>query len=86
MCLAVPGQIISLQGDTPLSKTGKVNFSGVIRDVNLSYLPDAQAGDYVIVHVGFALSKVDREEAEKTIADIAEIEKLGKEKQEEELK
>jgi hydrogenase expression/formation protein HypC len=63
MCLAVPGKIISVEGDDPILRAGKVNFGGVIKQVNLSYVPEAKAGDYVIVHVGFALSVVDEEEA-----------------------
>ena len=80
MCLAVPGKIISVEGDDPILRAGKVNFGGVIKRVNLSYVPEAKAGDYVIVHVGFALSIVDEEEAKqvfeylKTIGDLSEIE------------
>ncbi|HEY7182625.1 MAG TPA: HypC/HybG/HupF family hydrogenase formation chaperone [Blastocatellia bacterium] len=63
MCLAVPGKLISIEGDDPILRAGKVNFGGVIKQVNLSYVPEAKAGDYVVVHVGFALSIVDEEEA-----------------------
>jgi hydrogenase expression/formation protein HypC len=63
MCLAVPGKIVSVEGDDPLLRAGKVNFGGVIKQVNLGYVPEAKVGDYVIVHVGFALSVVDEEEA-----------------------
>jgi hydrogenase expression/formation protein HypC len=63
MCLAVPGKVISIEGDDPILRAGKVNFGGVIKQVNLSYVPEAKVGDYVIVHVGFALSVVDEEEA-----------------------
>jgi hydrogenase expression/formation protein HypC len=80
MCLAVPGKIISVEGDDPILRAGKVNFGGVIKQVNLSYVPEAKVNDYVIVHVGFALSIVDEEEAEqvfkylKTIGELSEIE------------
>jgi hydrogenase expression/formation protein HypC len=80
MCLAVPGKIISIESDDPVLRAGKVNFGGVIKRVNLSYVPEAKAGDYVIVHVGFALSVVDEEAAErvfeylKTIGELSEIE------------
>jgi hydrogenase expression/formation protein HypC len=80
MCLAVPGKIISVEGDDPILRAGKVNFGGVVKRVNLSYVPEAEAGDYVIVHVGFALSVVDEEEAKqvfeylKTIGELSEIE------------
>lgn len=73
MCLAVPGKIISINGDDPLTKTGKVSFGGVIKEVSLAYVPEAQIGDYVVVHVGFALSIVDQEAAEQTLLDLAAI-------------
>ena len=73
MCLAVPGKIISISGDDPLTKTGKVSFGGVLKEVNLAYVPEAEVGDYVIVHVGFALSIVDEEAAEQTLADLAAL-------------
>jgi hydrogenase expression/formation protein HypC len=63
MCLAVPGMIKTITGDDPLFRRGKVNFGGIVKDVNLSYVPEASVGDYVIVHVGFALSVVDEKEA-----------------------
>lgn len=80
MCLAVPGKVVSIEGDDPILRAGKVNFGGVIKRVNLSYVPEAKAGDYVIVHAGFALSMVDEEEAKKvfeylkTIGELSEIE------------
>ncbi len=65
MCLAIPGKLISVQEhDDILFRTGKVSFDGIIKDVNLSLLPDAKSGDYVLVHVGIAISKVDEEEAQ----------------------
>lgn len=68
MCLAVPGQILSIQEtDDPLRRAGRVSFGGVIREVNLAYVPEARVGDYVVVHVGFALSIVDEEEARQTL-------------------
>jgi len=80
MCLAVPGKIVSIEGDDPILRDGKVNFGGVVKRVNLSYVPEAKIGDYVIVHVGFALSIVDEEETKqvfeylKTIGELSEIE------------
>jgi hydrogenase expression/formation protein HypC len=70
MCLAVPGQIVNIQGEE-LEKIGKVSFGGIIKEVNLAYVPEAKIGDYVIVHVGFALSILDQEEAEQTLQDLA---------------
>jgi hydrogenase expression/formation protein HypC len=80
MCLAVPGRILSIDGDDPLLRAGKVDFAGIQKRVNLSYVPEAKAGDYVLVHVGFAISIVDEAEAAqvlgylKQMGDLAEIE------------
>ena len=63
MCLGVPGQILTIAGDDPMTRTGRVNFGGVVKEVNLAFTPDATVGDYVVVHVGFAISQVDEEEA-----------------------
>jgi hydrogenase expression/formation protein HypC len=76
MCLAVPGKLISTQGED-LNRTGKVNFGGVTKEVSLAYVPEAQVGDYVIVHVGFALSKVDEAEAERVFRYLEEMDDLG---------
>lgn len=67
MCLAVPGKILSITGEDPLLKTGKVSFAGVVKEVSLAYVPEAEVGQYVIVHVGFAISIVDESEAQKTL-------------------
>lgn len=73
MCLAVPGKVISIEensernGNSSLWRTGKVSFGGIIKEVSLAYVPEVKIGDYVIVHVGFALSIVDSEEAEQTL-------------------
>ena len=80
MCLAVPGKIISISGDDEFLRSGRVSFSGIVKEVNLAYTPEAKIGDYVIVHVGFALSTVDEEEARlvfgylKEMGDLAELE------------
>jgi hydrogenase expression/formation protein HypC len=79
MCLAVPGMIKSITGDDPLFRSGKVNFGGIVKDVNLSYVPEARVGDYVIVHVGFALSVVDEKEAMQVfeyLREMGELEEL----------
>ena len=77
MCLAVPGKIISITGDEPLTRVGKVNFGGIVKQVCLEYTPEANAGDYVLVHVGFALGKVDEEEAARTYKLLEEMEQLA---------
>jgi hydrogenase expression/formation protein HypC len=76
MCLAIPGKIESVIGDDPLTRSGKVNFGGVVKDVNLAYVPEAGVGDYVIVHVGFALSKVDEAEANQVFEYLKQMEEL----------
>jgi hydrogenase expression/formation protein HypC len=62
MCLGIPGRITEIQPDG-LMPMGKVDFGGAIREVCLAYVPEAGVGDYVVVHVGFAISKIDEEEA-----------------------
>ena len=79
MCLAVPGRILSIEGDDPLLRSGKVDFAGAVKRVNLAYVPEAGVGDYVLVHVGFAISTVDEAEARlvfqylKQMGDLAEL-------------
>jgi hydrogenase expression/formation protein HypC len=80
MCLAVPGKIISIDGDDPVFRRGRVNFGGIVKDVSLAYVPEVKIGEYVIVHVGFALSVVDEEEAEKVfeyLRAMGELEELS---------
>jgi hydrogenase expression/formation protein HypC len=77
MCLAIPGKIESITGDDPLSRMGKINFGGIVKVACLAYVPEAKVGDYVIVHVGFALSRVDEDEAQKVFEYLKQIEELG---------
>ena len=77
MCLAVPGKILSISGDEPLTRMAKVSFGGIGKDVNLAYVPDAKVGDYVIVHVGFALSKMDEKEAQEVFEYLRQIDELS---------
>ena len=77
MCLAVPGKIVSIGGDDPLLRSGRVNFGGIVKEVNLGYTPEAKVGDYVIVHVGFAISTVDEEEARRVFDYLREMDELG---------
>lgn len=70
MCLAVPGQILSTQQDGSLMRTGRVSFGGVIREISLAYVPEANVGDYVIVHAGFAISRINEEEAQKVFQTL----------------
>jgi hydrogenase expression/formation protein HypC len=76
MCLAIPGKIESIQGDDPLTRMGRINFGGIIKEASLAYVPEAVVGDYVIVHVGFALSRVDEAEAQKVFGYLRQMEGL----------
>jgi hydrogenase expression/formation protein HypC len=73
MCLAVPGKILSITGEDPLLRVGKVSFAGVVKEVSLAYVPEAEVGQYAIVHVGFAISIVDESEAQKTLDYLQQI-------------
>ena len=77
MCLAIPGQIVSIAGDDPMTRSARVSFGGVIKDINLAYLPDALVGEYVIVHAGFALSRIDEAEARTVFEYLGEIDRAG---------
>lgn len=77
MCLAVPGKILSLAGEDPLQRVGRVSFGGVVKEVNLAFVPEAKVGDYVVVHVGLAISTIDEEEANRTLEYFREIGELA---------
>ncbi|MCX9156631.1 HypC/HybG/HupF family hydrogenase formation chaperone [Niveibacterium sp. 24ML] len=68
MCLAVPGEIVAIDQSDPLHPMGRIDFGGVIRGVSLAYLPEAVVGDWVVVHAGFAISLLDRDEAQASLA------------------
>ena len=76
MCLGVPGKITKIVDDDTGMKMGKVNFGGVSKEVCLAYVPEAKVGEYVIVHVGFAISIVDEEEAKQVFDYLAQIDGL----------
>lgn len=77
MCLAVPGKILSIEGVDPVLRSGRVDFAGIVKEINLSYVPDARVGDYVIVHVGFAISVVDEDEADRTFEYLRRIDGMS---------
>ena len=77
MCLAIPGQIQSISETNPLMRMGKVSFGGIVKEINLAYVPEAVIGDYVIVHVGFAISTLDAEEAHRVFDYLQEMDELG---------
>ncbi|WP_417566545.1 HypC/HybG/HupF family hydrogenase formation chaperone [Marinobacter sp.] len=74
MCLAVPGRLISIDGDDPLTRQGRVDFGGIVKSVNLAYVPDVREQDYVLVHVGFAITIVDPHEAERVFEYLETLE------------
>lgn len=77
MCLAVPGRIISATEDGPLTRVGRVDFEGVVREVNLAVVPEAGIGDYVLVHVGVAIARIDQVEAARVFEYLREMDELG---------
>ncbi len=78
MCLAIPGRVEEIHDDG-LVRMGKVNFSGIVKEVCLAYLPELQVGDYTIVHVGFAISKVDEASAQATLQTFRDMGLLDEE-------
>jgi hydrogenase expression/formation protein HypC len=79
MCLAVPGRVVSILGDDPAFRNGSVDFCGIRKTVNLAFTPEVQLGDFVMVHVGFAISRVDEEEALRTFRYLEQIGALAEE-------
>ncbi len=73
MCLAVPGELLSAEGEEALTRQGRVSFAGLVKVVNLACTPEARVGDYVLVHAGFAISVVDADEARRTLEYLAEL-------------
>lgn len=73
MCLAVPGEIVEIAGGDALTRMGRVSFGGVLKEVSLAYTPEARVGDYVLVHVGFAIQTINEAEARRTLDLIQEL-------------
>ena len=76
MCLAIPGKIVELE-DEGCMRMGRIDYGGITRNACLEYISDPKIGEYVMVHVGFAISKVDAEEAARTYQYLAEMDQLG---------
>jgi hydrogenase expression/formation protein HypC len=74
MCLAIPGLVLSLSDGDPITRTGRVDFGGVIKEINFGFAPDACLGTYVLVHAGFAIAVIDEAEAQRVFAHLREIE------------
>jgi hydrogenase expression/formation protein HypC len=77
MCLAVPGKVLEIESNPQGLRMGKADFGGIVKTVCLEYTPEIVPGDYVLVHVGFALSKVDEEEAVRTYEILREMNQLA---------
>jgi hydrogenase expression/formation protein HypC len=73
MCLAIPGKVIEINESAEWLRTGKIDFGGVVKEVSLALVPEATIGDYVIVHVGMALSKIAEEEAQQVFAYLQQL-------------
>ena len=77
MCLGVPGKVLSIEQDALGLHMGRVSFAGIVKRVCLAYTPEVEIGDYVVVHVGFAISTIDEAEAAKVFEFLAEMDELG---------
>ncbi len=75
MCLAIPGQVLSIEGDDPLMREARVSFGGLVRRVNIAFVPEVAVGDHVLVHAGFAIAIVDAAEAARTLAMLDEADR-----------
>lgn len=73
MCLAVPGKIIAIEGERDGFKMAKVSFGGVVKEVCLAWIDNPEVGEYVLVHVGFAINKINEKEAEETLKVFREL-------------
>lgn len=73
MCLAVPGCVLSICGDDPMSRLGRVDFGGIVKEINLAFAPEASIGDYVLVHAGFAIAVIDAAEADRIRTHLHEL-------------
>lgn len=76
MCLAVPGKILSIAGED-FARTARVSFGGIVKEVSLAYVPEAKVDDYVVVHVGFAISLLDEQEALRSLEYLRQMGELA---------
>lgn len=77
MCLGVPGKVLQIEMNSIGMPMGRVSFGGITREVCLAYVPDVQVGEYVLVHVGFAISKIDEQEAASVFEMLRQMDELG---------
>ena len=74
MCLAIPGRLVAIAEGEGFDRRGTVDYAGARQEVSLAYLPETKIGDYVLVHVGFAMTRLDADEAERILREIRELE------------
>lgn len=79
MCLAIPGQILSIDEIDEVQRVGRVSFGGIIKEVGLMLVPEAKVGDHVLVHAGYAIGSVNEKAAERIVDTLAELDKLARE-------
>jgi hydrogenase expression/formation protein HypC len=82
MCLAIPGKLIEITSNEELAREGIVDFEGIQKKINITFTPEAHVGDYLLVHVGFSISKIDETAAERsleTLRDLGELDELDQE-------
>ncbi len=77
MCLGIPGRVLAVTEQADAMLMGKVEFGGITKDICLAYVPDVAVGDFVLVHVGFAISKIDEQEAQEIFSYIEQIDELS---------
>lgn len=78
MCLALPAKVVEIIGGEPLMRQAKVDFGGASRQISLACLPDAQVGDWVLIHAGIAISRLDVDEAEAVLSDLRELSEVDR--------
>lgn len=79
MCLAIPGEILTIDDGDPIARKARVGFGGIVKEISLAFLPEAKLGEYVLVHAGVGISVIDRAEAEKVfdyLEQLGELEEL----------
>ena len=80
MCLAVPGKIISIDDSASLTRTGRIEFGGIVKEACLAFIPEAGIGDYVLVHAGIAISTIKEDEARRTFEYLDQINQINKDR------
>jgi hydrogenase expression/formation protein HypC len=78
MCLAVPGKLLEILGNDPLTRNGKIAFAGIVKQASLSFLPEAEVGDYVLVHAGFAITVLNEAEAKRSLEELNRVDAVKK--------